>query len=56
MGLAYALERRARDSPRGRALDYDDGVVPGKIVVSILHLGEVSHRDEKELSTALRWS
>ncbi len=56
LGLAYALERRALHSPRGTPLDYDDSDVPGKIVVSILHLGEVTESRDRELGNALRWS
>lgn len=51
---AYSIERRIR---RGnRALDYDDSLVPGQIVVSILHLGHVTDREDDELGLALRWS
>jgi hypothetical protein len=53
--LAYAVERRLRRRSR-RSLDYDDSVVPGQIVVSILHLPHVSRREEGELGLALRWS
>lgn len=56
MTLAYALEHRARHSPRSTPLDYDDSDVPGRIVVSILHLGHVSEAMDTELGTALRWS
>ncbi len=56
LGLAYALERRARHSPHGTPLDYDDSDVPGKIVVSILHLGQVAESRDMQLGTALRWS
>jgi hypothetical protein len=51
---AYAIERRIRRS--NRSLDYDDSLVPGKIVVSILQLGHVTNREEDELGLALRWS
>lgn len=37
-------------------LDYDDGLVPGQIVASVMHLGQVTHRLEHELGTTLRWS
>ncbi|HET9073665.1 MAG TPA: hypothetical protein VFN48_03730 [Solirubrobacteraceae bacterium] len=53
---AYAVERAARRSPRSTPLDYDDSDVPGRIVVNILHLGQVSEREDRELATALRWS
>ena len=53
--LAYAAERRLR---RGRSgpLDYDDSLVPGTIVASIMHLPHVTAREEDELGLALRWS
>ncbi len=52
--LAYAGERRLR---RGRTgpLDYDDSLVPGQIVASIMHLPHVTDRQENELGLALRW-
>lgn len=52
--LAYAGERRLR---RGRSgpLDYDDSLVPGTIVASIMHLPHVTAREEDELGLALRW-
>lgn len=56
LGLAYAVERRARHSPRGTPLDYDDSDVPGQIVVNILHLGQVTEHGDMELGAALRWS
>lgn len=54
LGLAYKLEHRLRR--RGGALDYDDSVVPGEIVASILHLGAVTEHTEWDLGLALRWS
>ncbi len=53
--FAYAGERRLR---RGRTgpLDYDDSLVPGTIVASIMHLPHVTAREENELGLALRWS
>ena len=51
---AYSIERRIRRS--NRSLDYDDSLVPGQIVVSILHLGHVTGREEDDLGLALRWS
>ena len=54
MTLAYATERRLRHSHSG-PLDYDDSLVPGKIVASIMHLGRVTDREESELGLALRW-
>lgn len=53
--LAYAMERRLR-SGRNGPLDYDDSLVPGQIVASIMHLGKVTDREEKDLGMALRWS
>ncbi len=50
---AYAIERRIRHT--NRSLDYDDSLVPGQIVVSILSLGHVTNREEDELGLALRW-
>ena len=55
MTAAYALEHHIRTNVRGQ-LDYDDGLVPGQIVASVMHLGQVTHRQEHELGTALRWS
>jgi hypothetical protein len=34
--LAYAAERRLRATHRGQ-LDYDDSLVPGQIVASVMH-------------------
>lgn len=55
MTAAYGLERRLRPYVSG-PLDYDDGLVPGEIVASIMRLGAVSRREEHELGMALRWS
>lgn len=52
--LAYATERRLRRNHRG-PLDYDDSLVPGKIVASIMHLGRVTDKEDNELGLALRW-
>ncbi len=54
MTSAYALERRLRPRARG-PLDYDDSLVPGRIVASIMHLPQASDREEQELGLALRW-
>jgi hypothetical protein len=54
MTLAYNVERRVR-RVRG-PLDYDDGLVPGEIVASVMHLPHVTQRDERELGLLLRWS
>lgn len=55
MTAAYALEHRLRPRHPG-PLDYDDSLVPGRIVASIMHLGQVSGREEQELGLALRWT
>src|SRR6202042_1987526 len=52
--LAYATERRVRRAHRGQ-LDYDDSLVPGQIVASIMHLPHVTAREENELGLTLRW-
>jgi hypothetical protein len=52
---SYAVERRLRSRHRG-PLDYDDSLVPGQIVVSILHLPHVTNREEDDVGLALRWS
>ncbi len=54
MTLAYATERRLRSGRRG-PLDYDDSLVPGQIVASIMHLGHVTAREDNDLGLALRW-
>jgi hypothetical protein len=54
MTLAYAAERRLRH--RRTSLDYDDSLVPGEIVASVMHLPHVTARDERELGLLLRWS
>jgi hypothetical protein len=53
--LAYAAERRLRSNHRG-SLDYDDSLVPGQIVASIMHLPHVTAREENDLGLILRWS
>lgn len=55
MTLAYAAERRLRRGKRG-PLDYDDSLVPGEIVASVMHLPHVTARGDRELGLALRWS
>ena len=52
--LAYELERRLRARRKG-PLDYDDSLVPGQIVASVLRLGPVTNRDERDLGLLLRW-
>jgi len=53
--LAYSVERRLRGDPPG-PLDYDDSLVPGRIVANILHLHHVTASEKDELGMALRWS
>src|SRR4051812_30586622 len=55
MTLAYALERRLRPRVRG-PLDYDDSLVPGKIVASVMHLPQATDTEDRELGLILRWS
>lgn len=55
MTLAYAGERRLRPGDR-EPLDYDDSLVPGRIVAGIMHLGHVTDREDRELGLLLRWS
>jgi hypothetical protein len=55
MTAAYTLERKLRPHLVGD-LDYDDGLVPGKIVASLMHLSQVTDRGDKELGLVLRWS
>jgi len=52
--LFYATEHRVRRRRQG-PLDYDDSLVPGQIVASVLHLGQVSGREDYELGMILRW-
>jgi hypothetical protein len=52
--LAYDIERRLRPRHRG-PLDYDDSLVPGTIVASIMHLPHVTAREDEDLGLALRW-
>ena len=53
--LAYNVERRVRHRASA-ALDYDDSLVPGEIVASVMHLPHVTQREEHELGLWLRWS
>jgi hypothetical protein len=55
MTLAYGAERRLRDRHRG-PLDYDDSLVPGRIVASIMHLPHVTRREDRDLGLILRWT
>jgi hypothetical protein len=54
LSLSYKLEHRLRPRLHGPA-DYDDSLVPGGIVVSILNLDHVTNREKAELGLALRW-
>ncbi len=54
MTLAYRSEHRLRPSVSG-SLDYDDSLVPGQIVASVLHLGSVTDRTDAELGELLKW-
>src|SRR4051794_12834641 len=55
MTLAYGVERRLRRGETG-PLDYDDSLVPGQIVASIMHLPHVTAREDRDLGLLLRWS
>src|SRR3954463_8892319 len=55
MTLAYAFERRLRGN-RPQPLDYDDSLVPGQIVASVMHLPHVTAREKHDLGVILRWS
>jgi hypothetical protein len=55
MTLTYAAERRLRSRQRG-PLDYDDSLVPGQIVASVMHLGHLTAREDRDLGLLLRWS
>jgi hypothetical protein len=52
--LAYDIERRLRPRHQG-PLDYDDSLVPGRIVASIMHLPHVTAREDEDLGLGLRW-
>ena len=52
MTLAYEAERRVRGARS--ALDYDDSLVPGEIVAGILHLRNVTPKEDAELGMLLR--
>lgn len=53
--LAYGIERRLRRRAPAD-LDYDDSLVPGQIVASVMHLPHVTAREEHELGVFVRWS
>ena len=52
--LAYAAERRARGTHQGQ-LDYDDSLVPGQIVASVMHHPNVTACEDRDVGLALRW-
>jgi hypothetical protein len=54
LSLSYRVEHWLR-SRRG-PLDYDDSLVPGRIVASILNLHDVTAREKEELGLGLRWT
>jgi hypothetical protein len=54
LSVCYVVADRVR-SGSGPA-DYDDSLVPGKIVAGILHLPSVTDHEDEELGLALRWS
>ena len=54
MTVFYDVERRLRRRRQG-PLDYDDSLVPGAIVASIMHLPHVTAREDYDLGMALRW-
>jgi hypothetical protein len=53
--LSYDALRRLRPRHRG-PLDYDDSLVPGQIVASIMHLPQVTASEVQQLGMVLRWS
>jgi hypothetical protein len=53
--FAYACERRLRGNPP-RPLDYDDSLVPGRIVASVVRLPHITDRRDRGLGLLLRWS
>ena len=55
LSLAYVVERKLRPRHQG-PLDYDDSLVPGKIVASIMHLPHVTAREDRDIGWTLRWS
>ena len=55
MTVAYAVERRLRRGVSG-PLDYDDSLVPGAIVATVMHLPHVTAREDRDLGLILRWT
>lgn len=57
MTLSYMTERRFRRAAIGLApLDYDDGLVPGQIVLHILKLPDLGASEETTAGLLLRWA
>jgi hypothetical protein len=56
MTLAYTGERWLRRNRHTGPLDYDDSLVPGRIVATVMHLPHVTDRGDRDLGFALRWS
>jgi len=54
LSLSYAAERRFRPRHQG-PLDYDDSLVPGQIVASIMRAPHLSVRELQQLGNTLRW-
>ena len=52
---AYDVDRRLTSPGKG-PLDYDDSLVPGQIVCTVLDLRHVTGKEEDELGLAVRWS
>jgi hypothetical protein len=55
MTLACAADRRLRSHRQG-PLDYDDSLVAGQIVASVMQLPNVTARGDRDLGPLLRWS
>ena len=54
MTLASRTEHALRPKVEGQ-LDYDDSIVPGQIVASVLRLSDVTERGDADLAFALKW-
>jgi hypothetical protein len=54
MTASYRAEHALRPDVHGQ-LDYDDSLLPGKIVANVLRLGDVGDREDAELGFALKW-
>ena len=50
------LRAAATQEPATGPLDYDDSLVPGQIVATVMHLPHVTDRGDRELGFLLRWS